>query len=106
MYNEPSSDTPGAYLYDEYAVCREVESIKSECDFLIVVYHGGAEKFRYPSPQIRRRFHRMADCGLMWYYLNTHIVLAVRSTIMGLIFFMAKGISFFVLSIMNLRILD
>ena len=63
MYNEPSSDTPGAYLYDEYAVCREVESIKSECDFLIVVYHGGAEKFRYPSPQIRRRFHRMADCG-------------------------------------------
>ena len=63
MYNEPSPDTPGAYLYDEYAVCREVESIKSECDFLIVVYHGGAEKFRYPSPQIRRRFHRMADCG-------------------------------------------
>ena len=63
MYNEPSSDTPGAFLYDEYVVCREIELFKSQCDLLIVIYHGGAEKFRYPSPQIRKRFRRMADCG-------------------------------------------
>ena len=75
MYNEPTSDTPGAYLYDEYSVCREIESIKSQCDFLIVVYHGGAEKFRYPSPQIRKRFHRMADCGAdMVLSQHTHCV--------------------------------
>ena len=31
--------------------------------YLIVIYHGGIEKFRYPSPEIRKRFHRMADNG-------------------------------------------
>ena len=30
---------------------------------LIVIYHGGAEKYRYPSPQTRKRFHRMVDSG-------------------------------------------
>lgn len=63
MYNEPTDTMPGAYLYDEYVVCKELEKLKTECDFIIVVYHGGAEKFRYPSPQTRKRFHRMADCG-------------------------------------------
>ena len=63
MFNEPSSDKAGAYLYDEYLVCRELEDLKSRCDYLIVIYHGGLEKYRYPSPQTRKRFHRMVDCG-------------------------------------------
>ena len=63
MYNEPSKTKPGAYLYDEYIVCRELEILKKECDLLIVVYHGGAEKFRYPSPKQKKRFHRMVDSG-------------------------------------------
>ena len=63
MYNAPTSKDPGAYLYDEYIVCRELQNLKTECDFLIVIYHGGAEKFRYPSPQTRERFHRMVDNG-------------------------------------------
>ena len=63
MYNEPTATKPGAYLYDEYAVCKELEASKNCCDFLIVIYHGGSEKYRYPSPQTRRRFHRMVDCG-------------------------------------------
>lgn len=63
MYNAPTKNRPGAYLYDEYIVCNELESLSKQCDYLIVVYHGGVEKFRYPSPQTRRRFHRMADSG-------------------------------------------
>ena len=75
MYNEPSSDKPGAFLYDEYVVCRELETYKSECDFLIVIYHGGSEKFRYPSPQTKKRFHRMADSGAnMILSQHTHCV--------------------------------
>lgn len=75
MYNAPSSNRPGAYLYDEYIVCHELESLKSDCDYLIVVYHGGAEKFRYPSPQTRRRFHRMVDSGAnMILSQHTHCV--------------------------------
>lgn len=75
MYNEPSKTQPGAFLYDEYIVCKELEILKQESDYLIVVYHGGAEKFRYPSPQTRRRFHRMVDCGAnMILSQHTHCV--------------------------------
>lgn len=63
MYNAPTETKPGAYLYDEYIVCKELESIKLKCDLLIVIYHGGTEKYRYPSPQTRLRFHRMVDSG-------------------------------------------
>ena len=63
MYNKPTATTAGAWLYDEYVVCKDLESLKKECDYLIVIYHGGIEKFPYPSPEIRKRFHRMADNG-------------------------------------------
>lgn len=63
MYNAPSKSNPGAHLYDEYKVCKDIETLKKECDYLIVVYHGGAEWFRYPTPRVKKRFHRMADCG-------------------------------------------
>ena len=63
MYNKPTNNTAGAWLYDEYVVCRELEQLKKQCDYLVVLYHGGIEKFNYPSPETRKRFHRMADCG-------------------------------------------
>lgn len=63
MYNKPTEGMAGAWLYDEYVVCRELEELKKQCDYLIVLYHGGIEKFPYPSPEMRKRFHRMADCG-------------------------------------------
>lgn len=63
MYNKPASKKAGTWLYDEYIVCREMEQLKKDCDYLIVIYHGGIEKFRYPSPEIKKRFHRMADSG-------------------------------------------
>lgn len=63
MYNAPTEDSPGAFLYDEYVVCHDLERLKGQSDYLIVIYHGGAEKFRYASPQTRQRFHRMVDSG-------------------------------------------
>jgi poly-gamma-glutamate synthesis protein (capsule biosynthesis protein) len=75
MYNAPTDTKPGAFLYDEYIVCKELVSFKQQCDYLIVVYHGGAEKFRYPSPQTKRRFHRMVDSGAdMILSQHTHCV--------------------------------
>lgn len=75
MYNAPTKKTPGAHLYDEYIVCKELSSLKEQCDYLIVIYHGGAEKFRYPSPQTRKRFHRMVDSGAnMILSQHTHCV--------------------------------
>ena len=63
MYNKPLADKAGAWLYDEYVVCNDIKELKQKCDYLIVIYHGGIEKFQYPSPEVRKRFHRMADCG-------------------------------------------
>lgn len=63
MFNRAGADTPGVNLYDEYRVCREIAELKSRCDRLIVLYHGGPEFFRYPSPELTKRFHRMADSG-------------------------------------------
>ena len=63
MYNKPDGKKSGAWLYDEYVVCKELESLKQQSDYLIVIYHGGIEKFRYPSPELKKRFHRMADSG-------------------------------------------
>ena len=63
MYNKPTKSRAGAFIYDEYIVCHELETFKKTCDYLIVIYHGGAEKFRYPSPQTKKRFHRMVDSG-------------------------------------------
>lgn len=63
MYNQPTEQEAGAWLYDEYLICKEIEALKKECDYVIVIYHGGIEKFRYPSPETKKRFHRMADSG-------------------------------------------
>lgn len=75
MYNAPTQTAPGAYLYDEYIVCKELDVLKTKCDYLIVIYHGGTEKYRYPSPQTRTRFHRMVDSGAnMILSQHTHCV--------------------------------
>ena len=63
MYNQPGKNHAGAHLYDEYQVCKDISGLKQDCDYVIVVYHGGAEKFRFPSPETRKRFHRMVDSG-------------------------------------------
>ena len=75
MYNMPTKDTAGAWLYDEYVVCKELEQLKKSCDYLIVIYHGGIEKFHYPSPELRKRFYCMADNGAdMILAQHTHCV--------------------------------
>lgn len=63
MYNAATETKAGAHIYDEYLVCKEIQGCKTFCDYLIVIYHGGIEKFRYPSPELKKRFYRMADCG-------------------------------------------
>lgn len=75
MYNKPTKNTAGAWLYDEYIVCHELEQLKKKCNYLIVIYHGGIEKFPFPSPETRKRFHRMADNGAdMILSQHTHCV--------------------------------
>ena len=59
----PNEKTAGANLYDEWVVLNEIKKLKEMHDFLFVIYHGGAEYLQYPTPNTRKRFHRMAECG-------------------------------------------
>lgn len=63
LFNVPGKKTPGANVYEEYRVLKELQELKPQCDYLIVLYHGGAERIPTNTPWIRQRFHRMADSG-------------------------------------------
>ena len=40
-----------------------VRELRNNCDILIVLYHGGREHYRYPTPELQRVFHKFAECG-------------------------------------------
>lgn len=40
-----------------------IEELKSACDYVIVLYHGGKEYYRYPSPQLQKNCRKMIDKG-------------------------------------------
>ena len=40
-----------------------IQSIKKECDYLVVLYHGGRELYQYPSPALQKICHSMANAG-------------------------------------------
>lgn len=63
FFNQPTKKSSGVNIYDEWIVLNEIKELKQQHDYLIVIYHGGAEFFPYPTPQTRTRFHRMAECG-------------------------------------------
>lgn len=63
MFNTPFDADVATNLYDEYAVCNRIKELRTSCDYLAVIYHGGAEYHQYPTPENKKRFHRMADCG-------------------------------------------
>ena len=63
FFNRPTKEMMGANVYDEWIVCNEIQELKKVHDFVVVIYHGGAEYFPYPTPQTRTRFHRMAKSG-------------------------------------------
>ena len=63
FFNLPGKNSAGVNLYDEYVVCNDIKKLKETHDYLIVLYHGGAERCAYPTPMVRKRFHRMADSG-------------------------------------------
>ena len=54
---------PGANPYDEFSIEDDLMGLKKKCDYLIVIYHGGKEYYRYPSPELQKRCHRMVECG-------------------------------------------
>lgn len=53
----------GANVYDSYRSNIEISNLSSMCDYLIVLYHGGKEQYRYPAPYLRDECRKMIDSG-------------------------------------------
>lgn len=53
----------GANGYDPLKTFDDIKKAKTECDYLIVLHHGGRENYRYPSPLLKETCHKMSDSG-------------------------------------------
>ena len=58
-----TDNRPGANPYDPFDSCDDIRNLKKECDYVIVLYHGGKEYYRYPSPQLQKRCQKMVAVG-------------------------------------------
>ncbi len=58
-----TEDTPGANPFDSLESLDHIVSLKAECDFVIVLYHGGKEHYRYPSPYLQKICRKMVRKG-------------------------------------------
>lgn len=55
--------TPGANPFDPLESLDHIEELKKQCDFCIVLYHGGKEHYRYPSPNLQKVCRKMVEKG-------------------------------------------
>ncbi len=53
----------GANPFDPLESPDHIASLKSKCDFVIVLYHGGKELYPYPSPYLQKVCRKIADKG-------------------------------------------
>ena len=58
-----TESTPGANPFDPLESLDHVEGLKKEADYVIVLYHGGKEHYRYPSPYLQKVCRRIVDKG-------------------------------------------
>ena len=54
---------PGANPFDPLESLDHVKSLKKETDYVVVLYHGGKEHYRYPSPYLQKVCRRLVDKG-------------------------------------------
>ena len=58
-----TSHSMGANPFDVLDSFDEVDALKEQCDYVIVLYHGGKEYYRYPSPMLQRYCRKFVDRG-------------------------------------------
>ncbi len=58
-----TDETAGANPFDPLFSLDHVAQLKQQCDFVIVLYHGGKEHYRYPSPNLQKTCRRLVDKG-------------------------------------------
>lgn len=55
--------TSGANPFDPLNSLDHIFKLKKKCDYVIVLYHGGKEYYRYPSPYLQKVCRKIIDKG-------------------------------------------
>lgn len=53
----------GANPFDPLETPDQIAKFKTKCNYLIVIYHGGKEHYRYPSPQLQKNCRKLVEKG-------------------------------------------
>jgi len=56
-------DKAGANPFDPLESPDHIVNLKSKCDYVIVLHHGGKEYYRYPSPNLQKVCRKMVEKG-------------------------------------------
>lgn len=62
-FNLATDTTAGANWFDPYVSLTQIMSAKQNSDYLIVLYHGGIEHYKYPSPQLQKKCRAIIEAG-------------------------------------------
>lgn len=54
---------PGANPFDPLESPDHIVELKKQCDYVIVLYHGGKEYYRYPSPVLQKVCRKLVEKG-------------------------------------------
>ncbi len=54
---------PGAAAFDDLESPDYINATKQHVDYLIVLYHGGKEYYRYPTPYVQKRCRKLVEKG-------------------------------------------
>ena len=57
------TNTMGANPFEPLETPDHVAELKKHCDYVIVLYHGGKEHYRYPSPGLQKNCRKLVEKG-------------------------------------------
>lgn len=62
-FSTAGENKPGANPFDSLETPDHIAQLKSQCDYAIVLYHGGKEQYRYPSPNLQKTCRKLIEKG-------------------------------------------
>lgn len=57
------AEYPGANPFDPLESPDHIAALKAQCDYVIVLFHGGKEHYRYPSPSLQKTCRKLVEKG-------------------------------------------
>ncbi len=62
-FSVATKNSSGAFGYDEGEIIEDLIDLKKKNDYVVVIYHGGKEHYRYPSPLLQKRCRLLVRFG-------------------------------------------